>query len=142
MQVNQQRNTKQKQIVLQAVQGRSDHPTADSIFLDVRACNSRISRGTVYRDLRQLSELGEINHVKVPGADRFDWRTEKHCHLICTLCDKVCDAPAEYNESVDAELARATGYLISRHRTIFEGICPDCQRKLKDKEPQQSFNAL
>lgn len=136
MQVNQQRNTKQKQIVLHAVQSRSDHPTADSIFMDIRAYDNKISRGTVYRNLSQLAERGEINHVKVPGADRFDWRTDKHCHLICTMCDKVCDAPANYSDSADTELAKATGYLISRHRTIFEGICPDCQGRLGDKEAQ------
>ena len=132
--MKQQRNTKQKQMVLSAVQARSDHPTADQIFFDVRLSESRISRGTVYRNLSQLSDKGEINHIKVPGADRFDWRLDKHCHLICTDCLKVCDAPAPYSEKADEELSAVTGYRINRHRTVFEGICPDC---LKKREAEQ-----
>ena len=31
------RNSKQRQLVLEAVKARCDHPTADQIYLDVRA---------------------------------------------------------------------------------------------------------
>lgn len=126
--MKQTRNTRQKQMVLDAVRARCDHPTADQIFLDVRAADNRISRGTVYRNLSQLSDAGEINHVKVPGADRFDGRLELHCHLICTGCGAVCDAPAPYSEQADRALAEKTGYRIARHRTVFEGVCPACQQ--------------
>lgn len=126
--MKQQRNTKQKQMVLEAVCARGDHPTADQIFLDVRVSDDKISRGTVYRNLSQLSESGTLNRVKVPGADRFDWRVEKHCHLICTGCGQVCDVPIPYREADDRELSQKTGYLVSRHRTVFEGLCPVCRR--------------
>lgn len=126
----QQRNTKQKQLVLSAVQARCDHPTADQIFLDVRAADSKISRGTVYRNLNQLSESGAVTRVKVPGADRFDSRLDRHCHLICEVCEKVCDAPLPYDEQSDIALTETTGYRINRHLIVFEGICPECQKKL------------
>ena len=51
-----QRNSKQRQLVLDAVLDRCDHPTADQIYLDVRAKDDKISRGTVYRNLGILSE--------------------------------------------------------------------------------------
>ena len=31
-----QRNSKQRQLILDAVKGRCDHPTADQIYLEVR----------------------------------------------------------------------------------------------------------
>ena len=63
--MKQLRNTRQRQLVLDAVRARRDHPSADQIYLDVRAVDGRISRGTVYRNLSILEESGEILHVKV-----------------------------------------------------------------------------
>ena len=56
--MKQQRNSRQRQMVLDAVSTRCDHPTADQIYLDVRSKDDKISRGTVYRNLGVLSEDG------------------------------------------------------------------------------------
>jgi Fe2+ or Zn2+ uptake regulation protein len=124
--MKQLRDTPQRRLVLETVRARHDHPTADEIYLDARARDGRISRGTVYRNLSILSDSGEILHVKVPVADRFDSRVELHCHLLCTGCGAVTDAPLPYRAAEDREMAAATGYRITRHRTVFEGLCPDC----------------
>ena len=92
-----QRHSRQRQAVLDAVTARCDHPTADQIYLDVRAKDDRISRGTVYRNLALLSKSGQITHVKVPTADRFDARLDRHYHLLCTNCGRVFDAPVPYH---------------------------------------------
>lgn len=123
----QRRDTKQRRLVLQVVQERRDHPTADTIYEAVRARDSRVSRGTVYRNLHLLSEEGDVYHVRAPGADRFDLRTDPHDHIICIRCKKVVDAPETRLLSLDAEVAAATGYRILCHQTIYEGLCPDCQ---------------
>ena len=121
-----QRYSRQRQLVLEAVLSRRDHPSADEIYLDVRTRDSRISRGTVYRNLRLLSENGEIMHVKVPSADRYDWRLDKHYHLICTECGRVSDIALEYDPKLDERVFEETGYAINRHRIVFEGVCPEC----------------
>ena len=123
------RHTRQRQVVLDAVRARYDHPSADDIYLDVRTIDSKLGRGTVYRNLNLLSELGEITHVRVPGADRYDSRTDLHYHLICNGCGAVSDVAVPYRNDLDSEVSEATGFHITRHRTIFEGLCPQCQRK-------------
>lgn len=126
------RNSKQRQIILDAVRARCDHPTADQIYLDVRSAYDKISRGTVYRNLAILSETGEILNVKVPAADRYDYRTDRHYHIYCTGCGKTFDAPFEYNFEFDKEIERETEFKINRHRLIFEGLCPECAGKMKE----------
>ena len=121
------RETNQRRLILQVVQGRCDHPTADSIYEAVHAKDARISRGTVYRNLGLLSEEGDVYHVRAPGADRYDLRTDPHDHIICVLCKRVVDAPSACRPSPDAQIAAATGYRILCHQTIYEGLCPDCQ---------------
>jgi len=125
--MKQQRNTMQRQLVLDTVMMHKDHPTADQIYLDIREINNTISRGTVYRNLNLLIDKGEIVPVKVPHADRFDYRLEKHYHLLCVSCGAVCDAPLSYSHELEQVLIPQTDYIIQGHRTIFEGICPTCQ---------------
>lgn len=126
------RETKQRRLVLQAVRSRHDHPTAEQIYEDVHAADPRISHGTVYRNLNCLSEDGSICHVRVPGADRYDLRTDLHYHIYCVKCKKVTDAPYSYKPFLDAETEENSGYRIIRHRLFFEGICAEC---VKGSEP-------
>ena len=121
------RDTRQRRLVLRAVQARSDHPTAEQIYADVRVTDPKISHGTVYRNLNCLSEDGAICHVRVPGADRYDLRTDLHYHMFCVKCKKVIDAPYSYKEYLDEETMQQSGFEIIRHRLIFEGICPECR---------------
>ena len=122
------RDTRQRRLVLQAVQSRSDHPTAEQIYEDVHEIDARVSPGTVYRNLNCLSEDGAICHVRVPGADRYDIRTDLHYHMYCIRCKRVIDAPYPYKAQLDADTAMQSGFDIIRHRMVFEGICPDCRR--------------
>lgn len=133
----QQRMTKQKQLVQQIVQSHHDHPTADQIYLEVRAIDDKISRGTVYRNLEQLSESGVISHVKVPGASRFDYRLDQHYHMICTNCGAVYDIPLVYDDKLDEQAMKKTGFQIDRHQTVFEGLCPLCQKKFSRKKAKK-----
>ena len=123
------RNSKQRQMILDAVMTRCDHPTADQIYLDVRAKDDKISRGTVYRNLGILSEKDEITNVKVPSADRYDSRLDRHYHIFCTGCGKVFDAPLKYREQYDEQIEKEPGFKINRHRLIFEGLCTECNNK-------------
>lgn len=120
------RNTHQRQLVLEAVQGRCDHPTAEQIYQDVHAKDEHISRGTVYRNLNILGEEGQLLEVETPKAHRFDLRCDLHPHMVCTGCGHVCDAPVEYMESLDAQVASKSGFVITGHQTVFRGLCPQC----------------
>ena len=130
--MKQKRNSRQRQMILDAVSKRHDHPTADEIYLDVRAKDEKISRGTVYRNLGVLTENRESSHVKLPPADRYDCRIDYHYHLLCTECNKVFDAPHIYHREFDEKAAEDTGFLIKRHRVVFEGVCPECRKKMPE----------
>lgn len=126
--MQQNRNTKQKKIILSIAQSRCDHPTADRIYLEARAIDNKISRGTVYRNLEQLSEMGALLRVKVPGADRFDSRADNHYHMICRKCGNVFDAPIEYCREIDRQVCEISGFTVEYHNTVFEGICRSCKQ--------------
>ena len=128
-----QRNTKQRSLVYETVQESRNHPTADEIYLRLRVAEPKISRGTVYRNLNLLTENGDVRHVAMPDADRFDWRTERHYHLRCKRCGLVVDAPLAYQAELDGALTAETGFAIDGHVTVFEGLCPACRKELEGK---------
>ena len=127
-QTTKHRNTRQRALVLDAVRSRCDHPTAEDVYNDVHAIDEHVSRGTVYRNLNLLDETGAIMVVRTNGAMRFDGRTEAHNHLVCRVCGSVVDAPLPYDDGMDKVVAAETGYAVEMHTTVFEGVCPACQK--------------
>ena len=125
------RNTRQRQLVLEAVQGLCDHPTADEIYLRVREQDDHISRGTVYRNLHLLADTGEILSVKTPGGERFDRRMDHHAHLVCSECGTVIDVPMSKQDDFCRQIERSTGYASVSTSTILTGVCPACQERLR-----------
>lgn len=134
----QRRNTKQRTLILDIVRAHGDHPTAEDIYRDVHEQNPKVSRGTVYRNLNLLEETGDIISIEVPGGNRFDRRCDPHAHVICCSCGAVCDAMVEHDHTLDSMVERQTDYIITRHETLFYGICPSCQEKKAQNENAQA----
>ena len=54
------RYSKQRELILNQVQTRSDHPTANAIYAALREVCPGLSLGTVYRNLNCLVDTGSI----------------------------------------------------------------------------------
>ena len=134
----QRRNSRQRELVLDAVQCLKCHPTANQVYAYVHEKDDHVSMGTVYRNLNLLEETGDIISIEVPGGNRFDRRCDPHAHVICCSCGVVCDAMVEHDHTVDGMAERQTGYIITRHETLFYGICPSCQEKKVQNEDAQA----
>ena len=68
--------SRQRESIKEFLTGRTDHPTADFVYENMKQIYPNISLGTVYRNLSLLADLGEIQKLSsFGGADRFDART-------------------------------------------------------------------
>ena len=110
---------RKRNAILACLQGTTSHPSAEMVYEMLQKEHPDISLATVYRNLALLSKSGQITHVKVPTADRFDARLDRHYHLLCTNCGRVFDAPVPYHPEYDDQVSKETGFQISRHRMIF-----------------------
>lgn len=125
-----QRNTIQRTVILQAVKKLKNHPTADEVYAEVTKEYPTISRTTVYRNLLQLSEAGEIRHCELfGGADHYDYLCTDHYHVRCVKCGKVVDADMAYLPDLEKNIRDDHGFAIFKHDIIFQGVCPACQKK-------------
>lgn len=123
------RNTIQRALVFEAVNKLKCHATADEIYNVIVNEHPNISRGTVYRNLKQLSESGEIRKMEIPGgADRFDHRCHDHYHARCLKCGQVFDVEMEYIKDLEKKIKDTHGFEFSGHDIMFKGICPECKK--------------
>lgn len=126
------RNTIQRTLVLEAVNKLQCHATADEIYRMVVHEHPNISRVTVYRNLNQLSESGDIRKLEVPGsADRYDHLCHHHYHARCLRCGRVFDVEMKYMEGLEQKVEDSSGFEFIGHDLIFKGICSDCKNKIK-----------
>ena len=119
--------SRQRESIKEFLRTRTDHPTADVVYENMKLIYPNISLGTVYRNLTLLADIGEIQRLRVgDGVDHFDADTSLHYHFVCTKCGCVEDLDMDSIEEInEAASARFDGQ-IDGHVTYFYGTCGNC----------------
>jgi len=124
------RHTIQCTLVLEALNKLQYHVTADEIYNEIVKEHPNISKGTVYRNLQRLCEMGEIRKREIPGgADRFDLICSNHYHVRCVKCGRVFDVDMEYITDIEKSIKDTHGFVFTGHDIVFKGICPECKNQ-------------
>ncbi len=122
--------------ILDVVRATQNHPTALEVYERVRLLRPRIGLATVYRILHQLSEQGLINELgQNAECNRYDGRTGRHDHAICTTCGTLLDIPIEISLSSEVlqAAAQAAGITLGEHEVRLYGQCAKCSTKIKEQ---------
>jgi Fur family ferric uptake transcriptional regulator len=129
------RNTKQRTIILEELEGNKCHPTADEIYEKVRRKMPKISLSTVYRNLEILRREGVVQVIDTGGGQRrYDYITSEHSHIRCIRCGKLEDIVFEKPQEVIEDCAGQTDNEVLGCNVDIYGICPECKFKLTIKE--------
>lgn len=110
-----------------------EHPDAETVYRRVRRRIPTISRDTVYRNLKMLSEHGLISIVGMSNERlRFDANMESHHHFVCIRCGLIRDFCSEHLRSLEfpKEVA-AFGKPVSLHLEV-KGVCATCRSRKKN----------
>lgn len=129
------RNTKQKKVILELLKGTDTHPTADWIYEEARKVLPDISLGTVYRNLRVLTENNVIQELNYGSSySRYDGNPKEHYHFVCNECQRVFDVPLDVHYELERKVEEATGWKVEMHRLEFYGVCADCQQEKRERK--------
>lgn len=123
------KRSRQREAILSELCGRTDHPTAEELYLSLKEELPNLSLGTVYRNLSLLSEEGIILKLSCGGADHFDGNTAQHYHFLCNRCGRLYDLPMPVFKELDREAQKYLPCSADYHRLTFYGICQNCMEK-------------
>lgn len=124
------KRSKQRDMIMAFLMGRKDHPTADTVYMNVRKEYPNISLGTVYRNLTLLADMGMVNRLRVgDGADHFDADISPHYHFVCTECGSVADLKMDNIDAITDIAGAGFDGKIAGHVTYFYGTCGKCTRE-------------
>jgi len=119
------RNTIQKQLVYNAVKDLDIHANAEQVYQHVAAIHPSISKATVYRNLGQLSDSGELLNIgNFYGTTHYDHNCHEHYHFICQKCKRVVDISSSFPDV--KKLTEMDGLKIKGHSLSFFGLCNEC----------------
>ena len=123
-----QKQFRKRNAILQYLQGTKAHPSAETVYVDLKQQIPDLSMGTVYRNLNLFCQQGLASVIAtVHGVERFDANTDPHVHFICNGCGIVTDLmemeiPREFtNRAADLSGGRIDGCSLS-----FTGTCQHC----------------
>lgn len=116
------RLTSQKQIIIDYLLSTKSHPSAEKVYNNVKKKLPCISKSTVYRNLDQLTDLGQIQLINT-DIKRFDGDICLHHHFICKKCQLIYDIfPKKTNLR---KKIKNIGEVYDK-QIIYHGICKKC----------------
>ena len=84
---------------------------------------------SIFRALVHLERAGTLDRVELAdGKVRYEVRQEHHEHIRCTRCGAIAPIAGCVLPEAQAAIASSTGYLVSGHQVVFEGLCPVCSK--------------
>ena len=127
------RLTEPRCLILDVVRATDAHPSASTVYRQLRKRLPRVSLATVYRNLRRLAAEGFL--LERAGMDglRFDGNIERHDHFTCLTCRRVFDVPPAQALGPRRRVAIRTGFEVLDHRIEFYGVCAACRRRRRDR---------
>lgn len=123
-----ERNTKQKEIILDVLKNNNIHPTIYEICDLVKKIDSSIGQATVYRNIKKFVSDGILYVIKTKsGIDRYDYYNGR-AHFECLKCGSIADIyDDKLFEYIDNSL-KNKGINIINYNLLIDGYCDKCNK--------------
>lgn len=133
---NPRRRSEHRELVLGCLSSAGGrHMTAEQVHEEVRKDHPGIGIATVYRNLKQLEESGDVIRSVVGDAGTAVYEPagpsgrHLHHHLICFSCGSVQDLDADLLDAIERHVEDKKGFKVKDHRLHIYGICRHCSRE-------------
>ena len=122
---------RKRDAILEYLRGTNAHPSAETIYTDLKHDIPDLAMGTVYRNLTHYKEQGLVSSVAtVRGVERFDANTDPHIHFICQSCDAVIDLmEMQIPGTLQSTASQCCGGRADVCNLSFTGTCRECLTK-------------
>ena len=128
-----ERNTRQRQAVLDVIDHAGRALTPSEILALAQASVASLNLSTIYRNLSALQDDERIVKVMLPGqATRFEAACgdahagashHHHHHFHCNACDRVYTLHGCPGSMKDLA---PKGFVVDTHEVTLHGLCAEC----------------
>lgn len=123
--------SRKREAILEAIYASHDHPSAESVYNELKPVYPDLSLGTVYRNIALFKDSGEVASLGVVnGHERFDGKTGPHPHFICQKCGRIDDIETKFDVSaMDMDVETELSCVVTQLDLVFRGLCGRCSEE-------------
>lgn len=122
--------TPQRIAISRLILNNHTHPTAQSIYEEVKKVYPTVSLATIYKTVQVLKETGLVQELNLPNdQDRFDSNMQLHVHMVCLQCKSVNDCMDPMISKIIERISNDADFSTGRWNLDIFGICSSCKRK-------------
>ncbi|HEX6971108.1 MAG TPA: Fur family transcriptional regulator [Limnochordia bacterium] len=122
------RLTPQRQAIYELIRARDDHPSAETLYRDLRERFPMVSLATIYNTLELFVRLGLVTELGfATQARRYDGNPQPHANLLCIRCGEIVDLCDQALDDLARGVAERSGFPRLGSRYEFHGLCPACR---------------
>lgn len=123
--------TAQRVAILSLLENRTDHPSAEQIFKEMKVEFSTISFATIYSTAQLFEKAGLIQILSVDNKRiLLDPNPRPHAHFRCNNCGHLEDV--FINNSIIQKLQASSPHEVSDIQLYMYGLCSDCAVRQAD----------